>query len=68
MNISSISQQSLYSLRQAIGMANMQRALNQDALSVASITESMKNVTNSNAAALRRSVNPHIGGNIDLKV
>ena len=57
MKISSYQSANLASLKQAIGMANMQRAMKQDAQSMDAIMKSME-----------QSVTPHKGGSIDLKV
>ncbi|RKD32342.1 YjfB family protein [Thermohalobacter berrensis] len=65
MKISSYMSQNIYSLKQALGMATLRKAMNQDAQSVANI---MKSVENINKTEIERSVNPHVGGNIDIKV
>lgn len=57
MKISPYQSANLASLKQAIGMANMQRAMKQDAQSMESIVKTME-----------QSVTPHKGGSIDLKV
>lgn len=57
MKISPYQSANLASLKQAIGMANMQRAMNQDAQSVDTIKRMME-----------QTVTPHKGGSIDLKV
>lgn len=62
---SSIDTSNLQSVRQAIGMANIRMAMNQDAESVASILESMAETT---AKAMELSVTPYKGSNIDIRV
>lgn len=54
----------LQSVRQALGIANMRAAMNQDAQSVASIIKSLEETS---AKAMEMSVTPHIGSNIDLR-
>ena len=65
MNIGSIGAQSLYSLKQALGMATMRKAMNQDAQAVGNL---LKGMEESNPKALQRVVEPHKGGNVDIKV
>ena len=62
---SSIDMSNLQSTRQAIGVANLQRAISQDAQSVAAIIDIMEETT---AKALEMSVTPHKGSNIDITV
>lgn len=57
MKISPYQSASLASLKQAIGMANMQKAMKQDAQSMDTVVRMME-----------QSVTPHKGGSIDLKV
>jgi hypothetical protein len=57
MKISPYQSANLASLKQAIGVANLQRAMKQDAQSMETITKMME-----------QSVAPHKGGAIDLKV
>jgi len=57
MKISPYQSANLASLKQAVGMANMQRAMKQDAQSVDAVLKMME-----------KSVSPHKGGSIDLKV
>jgi len=57
MKITPYQSANLASLKQAVGMANMQRALNKDAQSVSTVVKMME-----------QSVTPHKGGSIDLKV
>jgi len=64
MNVS-VDMSALQSVRQALGMANMRTAMNQDAQSVAFIMESLQETT---AKALEMSVTPHKGGNVDISI
>lgn len=57
MKISPYQSANLASLKQAIGMANMQRAMKQDVQSMDALLKGME-----------KSVTPHKGGSIDLKV
>lgn len=57
MKISPYQSANLASLKQAIGMANLQRAMKQDVQSMDSVMKAME-----------QSVTPHKGGSIDLKV
>jgi len=57
MKISSYQSANLASLKQAIGMANLQRSMNRDAQSMDALLKGME-----------KSVTPHKGGSIDLKV
>lgn len=61
----SIDMSSLQNVRQALGIANIRRAMNQDAQSVDSIVKSMQEVS---AKTLEMSVTPHKGSNIDIRV
>lgn len=55
----------LQSVRQALGMATLRKAMNQDAESVASILKSMEEIS---AKTLELSVTPHKGSNVDIRV
>lgn len=57
MKISSYQPQNIHSLRQAVGIANLNRAMNQDKQSINNIKKQ-----------LEQSVTPTKGGNIDIKV
>lgn len=61
----SIDMSSLQNVRQALGIANIRRAMNKDAQSVDSIVKSMQEVS---AKTLEMSVTPHKGSNIDIRV
>lgn len=64
MNIS-FDMSNLQSVKQAIGMVNLRRAMNQDAESVATLIKGMQEIS---AKTLEISVSPHKGGNIDIRV
>ena len=64
MNIS-FDMSSLQSVRQALGMANLRRAMNQDAESMASMIKSMQEIS---AKTLEISAAPHKGRNIDISI
>lgn len=64
MNVS-IDMSGLQSVRQALGIANIRMAMNQDAQSVATIVKSMQDVS---AKAMELSVTPHLGSNIDISI
>jgi hypothetical protein len=57
MRISNFQIQNLTSVKQALGMANLQKAMSQDQQSVDAVVKMME-----------QSVNPHLGQNIDLKL
>ena len=57
MRISNFKIQNLTSVKQALGMANLQKAMSQDQQSVDAVVKMME-----------QSVNPHLGQNIDLKL
>jgi hypothetical protein len=64
MNIS-MDMSALQSVKQALGMASLRMAMNQDAQSVATIIESMQQ---SNTKSMELSVTPHIGSNFDASI
>lgn len=64
MNIS-MDMSSLQSVRQALGIANLRMAMNQDAQSVAAIIQTMQETS---AKAMELSVTPHVGSNLDISV
>jgi Xaa-Pro aminopeptidase len=55
----------LQSVKQALGMANLRRAMNQDAQSVAALMQSMQETS---AKAMELSVTPHLGSNFDVSI
>lgn len=65
MEISRLMNESTYSIRQAIGISNLKKAMNQDARSVAAIIESM---SQSSAKIMEHSVAPNKGSHIDVRV
>ncbi|MCX7922995.1 MAG: putative motility protein [Clostridia bacterium] len=65
MEISSMVQQYNYSIKQALGVANLRKAMNQDAQTVASLLNDMKVAT---AKTMEHSVKPNLGSNIDIRV
>jgi|LSQX01.1.fsa_nt_gb hypothetical protein len=65
MNFSSISAASLSSLKQALNISVLQKSMNQDALSVSSLLQGMKDA---NAKVMEQSVTPHKGKSIDVRV
>lgn len=65
MEINNLMQANLYSLRQAIGMATLQKAMNRDAMSVSVMLQDMQAAT---TKTMELSVAPHIGGNIDVSL
>jgi hypothetical protein len=65
MNIGDIGSGSTQSLKQAINIASIRKTMNQDALAVSSI---MNSITESSAKVMENSVTPHKGGTIDVRV
>lgn len=65
MGFSSIPLESLSSIKQALSIATMRKSMNQDASTVASLLDGMKQA---NAKVMEQSVTPHKGGNIDIKL
>lgn len=65
MNISSYSSMNLYSLKQALGMATLQKSMNRDASSVSNLLKTMEKT---NQKTMEMSINPSVGGNIDIKL
>ncbi|MGE5630407.1 MAG: putative motility protein [Caulobacteraceae bacterium] len=55
----------LNSVRQAIGILNLQKAMKQDASTVAALISGMQETS---AKMMELSVTPHIGSNIDISV
>ena len=64
MDVTSAAQQNLSSIRQALSMASMQRAMGKDAQTVSKLIEGMEETTE----AIERSVQPHRGSNLDVKI
>ena len=65
MTFSSISAATLSSLYQALNNSVLQKSMNQDALSVSSLLQGMKDA---NAKVMEQSVTPHKGKSIDVRV
>lgn len=63
MEISNMIQENIYSIRQAIGMATMKKAMNQDAAGVEMLAQNMNEMSRK---IMENSVSPHLGSNIDL--
>ncbi|WP_129600313.1 putative motility protein [Anaerophilus nitritogenes] len=59
MEISAMMSQSIHSLRQAINMTTLQKAMNQDAQSVTTLLGDMQKT-------MEMSVQPHKGSNLDI--
>jgi len=57
MNISSYQSMNINSLKQALNMVTLQKAMQQDAQSVDSLVKAME-----------QSVNPSVGANLDIKL
>ncbi|RCX12536.1 putative motility protein YjfB-like [Anaerobacterium chartisolvens] len=65
MNMSSIPLQYMSSVKQALGMSVLRKSMNQDASTVSALISGIKSA---GAQAMEHSVNPHIGGNVDIRV
>lgn len=65
MDVSSTASQNIYSIRQAIGISNIKKAVGQDAQTLDSLIKSME-VTN--AKIVENSVTPGKGSTIDVRV
>lgn len=65
MEINNMLQANITSIRQAMGMVNLRKAMNQDAQSVTMLMEGMQAA---NAKIMESSITPHKGSNIDLRV
>lgn len=57
MNITSFQSMNIYSLKQALNVATLQKAMKQDAQSMDSVIKMME-----------QSVNPSVGSNLDIKL
>lgn len=62
MNVS-MNAENLRGVKEALGIANLRRAMNQDAQSVAMVIDAMEEAT---AKAMELSVTPYKGANIDI--
>ncbi len=65
MEINNMLQQNIDSLRQAIGISTLRKAMHQDASTVASLLQGMQQVS---AKIMESSVTPGKGANIDIRV
>jgi hypothetical protein len=63
MDVNSAGISNLASIRQALGIATLRKAMNQDAVSISNLIEGMEKA---NAKTMEQSVSPHIGSNIDV--
>ncbi|SJZ43366.1 putative motility protein [Selenihalanaerobacter shriftii] len=63
MNISSAMQSQITSVRQALGMATLQKAMSQDGPTVSKLIEGMEETTKE----IKRAAQPHLGNNIDIR-
>ena len=63
MEINNMLQQNINSIRQAIGMSNLKKAMHQDASAVAKLLQGMQQAS----AKLENSVTPSKGTNIDIR-
>ena len=64
MDISSATQQQISSVRQALRMSSLQKAMNQDAQTVGKLIEGLEETNK----AVQRASESHKGNNIDVKV
>ncbi len=64
MEISSAMQGQLTSIRQALGMANLQTAMNKNGATVSKLIEGMEETTQ----AIQHAAQPHRGSNINVRV
>jgi hypothetical protein len=64
MNIGSMFNESIGSLRTAINMTNLRKAMYQDAQTMAVLLNDMQTA---NARIMEQSVTPHKGGNVDAR-
>ena len=65
MEINNMLRQNIDSIRQAIGISTLKKAMHQDASTVASLLQGMQQAT---AKIMENSVTPGKGGNIDIRV
>ena len=65
MEINNMLQQNINSIRQAIGISNLKKAMHQDASAVAKLLQGMQQAS---AKIMENSVTPNKGGNIDVRV
>lgn len=65
MEINNYMQQSISSIRQAIGIATLKKSLGQDTQTMSALLEGFQNT---NAKIMESSVTPYKGGTIDIRV
>lgn len=65
MEINNYMQQSISSIRQAIGIATLKKSLGQDAQTMSALLEGFQNT---NIKIMESSVTPYKGGTIDIRV
>lgn len=64
MVINSVMQSQILSLQQALGMAGIQMAMKQNGAVILKLIEGMEELSET----IQEGVQPHIGGNIDIRV
>ncbi|MCX7711277.1 MAG: YjfB family protein [Clostridia bacterium] len=65
MDVNNILRSSIYSIRQAINLTALKKAMHQDSQTVTSLFEGMKLIQ---AKTMENAVNPHKGSNIDIHI
>jgi len=65
MEINNMLQQNINSIRQAIGMSNLKKAMHQDASTVAGLLQGMRQAS---AKLMENSVTQTKGANIDIRI
>jgi hypothetical protein len=65
MEINNSMQQSISSIREAIGVATLKKSLSQDAQSMSALLQGFQST---NARIMENSITPHKGGTIDIRV
>lgn len=65
MEINTMLQQNISSLRQAISISNLKKAMHQDAQSVDTLLQGMQQAS---AKVMESSVTPHKGSTIDIRI
>lgn len=65
MEINNMLQANISSLREAIGMVTLRKAMNQDAQAVSMLMQGMQAAS---AKTMESSITPYKGGNIDISV
>lgn len=65
MEINNMLQQNISSLRQAINISSLKKAMHQDASTVAALLTDMQKTS---ASIMENTVTPHKGANIDIRI